>query len=59
MSIPDHVRDKCCQRSDPAFSEIISLTLRFVVPTDASGPSILAKVLERFPVERIGEREAA
>ncbi|MBN9567028.1 MAG: strawberry notch family protein [Alphaproteobacteria bacterium] len=41
------------------FSEIISWKLRFFVPTDAAGPSILAKVLERFPVERIGEREAA
>jgi hypothetical protein len=26
------------------------------VPTDASGPAILAKVLERYPVERIAER---
>lgn len=29
------------------------------VPTDATGAAILAKVLERYPVERIGEREAA
>jgi hypothetical protein len=29
------------------------------VPTDASGVGVLGKVLERFPVERIGEREAA
>ena len=26
---------------------------------DASGAGVLAKVLERYPVERIGEREAA
>jgi len=41
------------------FSEIISWKLRFFVPTDATGPAILGKVLERFPVERVGEREAA
>ena len=41
------------------FHEIISWKLRMFVPTDASGPAILAKVLERYPVERIGEREAA
>ena len=41
------------------FHEIISWTLRMFVPTDASGPAILAKVMDRYPVERIGEREAA
>jgi hypothetical protein len=29
------------------------------VPTDASGPAILAKVLERYPLERIADRAAA
>jgi hypothetical protein len=29
------------------------------VPTDTTGATILAKVLERYPVERVGEREAA
>ena len=29
------------------------------VPTDASGVAILAKVLERYPIERIADREAA
>jgi hypothetical protein len=29
------------------------------VPADASGSAILAKVLERYLIERIGEREAA
>ena len=53
----DAMRDRL--RAYGLFSEIISWKLRFFVPTDASGPSILAKVLERFPVERIGEREAA
>jgi hypothetical protein len=29
------------------------------VPTDASGAEILARVLERYAIERVGEREAA
>jgi protein strawberry notch len=29
------------------------------VPTDATGVAVLARVIERYPVERIGEREAA
>ncbi|OOY28464.1 methylase [Thioclava sp. L04-15] len=41
------------------FSEIISWKLRFFVPVDASGPEIIGKLLDRFPVERIGERVAA
>ena len=41
------------------FHEIISWKLRMFVPTDASGGGVLAKVLERYPIERIGERAAA
>ena len=41
------------------FSEIISWKLRFFVPTDAQGPAIIDKLFDRWPVERIGEREAA
>ncbi|WP_028034382.1 strawberry notch-like NTP hydrolase domain-containing protein [Chelativorans sp. J32] len=41
------------------FHEIISWKLRMFVPIDAAGPAVLAKVLDRWPVERIGEREAA
>ena len=41
------------------FSEIISWKLRFFVPVGASGPEITARLLDRFQVERIGEREAA
>jgi hypothetical protein len=29
------------------------------VPTDTSGAEVLARVLDRYPVERVGEREAA
>lgn len=46
-------------RSYGLFSEIISWKLRFFVPVGASGPEITARLLDRFPVERIGEREAA
>ena len=41
------------------FHEIISWKLRMFVPTDARGPAILAKVIDRYPIERVGEREAA
>ena len=53
----DTMRDRL--RAYGLFHEIISWKLRMFVPTDASGPAILAKVLGRFPVERIGEREAS
>ena len=41
------------------FSEIISWKLRFFVPVDATGPTVLGKLLDTFPVARISEREAA
>jgi len=41
------------------FTEIISWKLRFFVPIDTSGPAILGKLLDTFPIERISEREAA
>lgn len=41
------------------FSEIISWKLRMFVPIDASGAAVLAKLLDHYPVERTGEREAA
>ncbi|KRB29847.1 methylase [Mesorhizobium sp. Root695] len=45
--------------ADGLFHEIISWKLRMFVPTDAHGSSVLAKVLQRYPVQRVGEREAA
>jgi sulfate adenylyltransferase subunit 1 (EFTu-like GTPase family) len=39
------------------FSEIISWKLRFFVPISASGPEILAKLLQVWPISRISERE--
>jgi hypothetical protein len=41
------------------FTEIISWKLRMFVPTDADGAEVLAKVLDRYAIERIAEREAA
>ena len=53
----DTMRDRL--RAYGLFSEIISWKLRMFVPTDATGAGVLAKVLGHYPVERIGEREAA
>nr|WP_246756377.1 strawberry notch family protein [Bradyrhizobium neotropicale] len=53
----DTMRDRL--KAYGLFHEIISWKLRMFVPTDASGAGVLAKVLERYPIERIGEREAA
>lgn len=41
------------------FTEIISWKLRFFVPADAPGIAVLGRLLETYPLERIGEREAA
>ncbi|MCA6111807.1 strawberry notch-like NTP hydrolase domain-containing protein [Bradyrhizobium cenepequi] len=53
----DTMRDRL--RTYGLFSEIISWKLRMFVPVDASGVGVLAKLLECYPIERIGVREAA
>jgi hypothetical protein len=53
----DTMRDRL--KAYGLFHEIISWKLRMFVPTDAGGVDVLARVLDRYPVERIGEREAA
>ncbi|MEO3434483.1 strawberry notch family protein [Inquilinus sp. CAU 1745] len=53
----DTMRDRL--RAYGLFHEIISWKLRMFVPTGSGGPAILAKVLERYPVQRVAEREAA
>ena len=53
----DTMRDRL--KAYGLFGEIISWKFRLFVPTDESGASVLAQLLERFPVERIAEREAA
>jgi len=40
-------------------SEIIAWKLRLFVPTGASGPEILAGLMERHPIVRIADRVAA
>ncbi|MGY4467450.1 hypothetical protein ACVWWK_003159 [Bradyrhizobium sp. LB9.1b] len=57
IRLPDAMRDRL--RAYGLFGEIISWKLRMFVPADASGARVLAKVLDTYPVERIGEREAA
>jgi predicted RNA methylase len=41
------------------FHEIIAWKLRMFVPTDSSGMAVLARILDRFPLIRVGERGAA
>ncbi len=41
------------------FTEIISWKLRFFVPVDASGVTVLEKLLDTYAIERLSEREAA
>jgi predicted RNA methylase len=53
----DTMRDRL--RAYGLFGEIISWKLRFFVPVDATGPAILAKVLECYPIARITDRAAA
>ncbi|SKA24881.1 strawberry notch family protein [Consotaella salsifontis] len=53
----DTMRDRL--KAYGLFGEIISWKFRLFVPTDASSAAVLARLLERFPVERIAEREAA
>jgi hypothetical protein len=53
----DTMRDRL--KAYGLFHEIISWKLRMFVPTDATGVAVLARVLDRYPVEHIGEREAA
>jgi hypothetical protein len=39
-------------------SEIITWKLRLFVPTNSSGPAILAELMERYPVTRVADRAA-
>jgi predicted RNA methylase len=48
-----------CLSAYGLFHEIISWKLRMFAPTDATGPAIVAKVLERYPLSRVVARVAA
>jgi hypothetical protein len=52
----DQMRDRLSAYG--LFHEIISWKLRMFVPTDATGTAILAKLLDRYPLERIADRAA-
>jgi hypothetical protein len=41
------------------FHEIIAWKLRLFVPTDAQGPDVLAKLMERYHLQRVADREVA
>ncbi|SEE66113.1 C-terminal domain on Strawberry notch homologue [Rhizobiales bacterium GAS188] len=53
----DTMRDRL--RAYGLFHEIISWKLRMFVPTDANGVAVLTKLLERYPIKRVADREAA
>ena len=53
----DVMRDRL--RAYGLFAEIISWKLRMFVPSDVRGVEVLSRVLDHYPIERIGEREAA
>ena len=57
LGFTDTMRDRL--ETYGLFHEIISWKLRMFVPTDANGVEVLAKVLDRHPIERLGQREAA
>ncbi len=52
----DLMRDRL--RAYGLFGEIISWKLRMFVPTDATGVEALARLLERYPLKRVSEKEA-
>ncbi len=41
------------------FTEIISWKLRFFVPVDAGGVTVLGRLLDAYAIERLSEREVA
>ncbi len=45
-------------KADGLFSEIIAWKLRLFVPTDGAGPAVIAKVMARYPLTRILNKEA-
>jgi hypothetical protein len=53
----DQARERL--KADGLFSEIIAWKLRLFVPTDASGVAVIARLLERHPLLRLLNREAA
>jgi hypothetical protein len=57
VGFTDAIRDRLTVYG--LFHEIIAWKLRMFVPTDERGIKVLAKVLERYSLQRIAEREGA
>ncbi|CAM5593732.1 Strawberry notch helicase C domain-containing protein OS=Sphingobium scionense OX=1404341 GN=GGQ90_003986 PE=4 SV=1 [Sphingobium scionense] len=53
----DTMRDRL--KAMGLISEIISWKLRLFVPTGSDSPTVLARLLDRYPLQRVGERHAA
>ncbi|WIW50690.1 strawberry notch family protein (plasmid) [Bradyrhizobium sp. 62B] len=51
------IRDRL--RSLGVFAELISCRLRMLVPVDTRGDEVLARLLARFPLTGVSDREAA
>jgi predicted RNA methylase len=46
-------------KSAGLISEIVSWKLRLFVPVGAEGPTILARLMERYPLQKVADRHAA
>jgi hypothetical protein len=46
-------------KSAGLISEIVSWKLRLFVPTGADGADVLARLMERYPLQRVAERSPA
>ena len=57
IGFTDSMRDRLTAYG--LFHEIIAWNLRMFVPTDERGAAVLARLMERYPPQRIAEREGA
>jgi hypothetical protein len=57
ISFTDAMRDRLTAYG--LFHEIIAWKLRMFVPTDERGSEALARLMDRYPLQRIAEREGA
>ena len=57
VGFTDSIRDRLTVYG--LFHEIIAWKLRMFVPTDERGAGVLARLMERYPLQRIAEREGA
>ena len=57
VGFTDAMRDRLS--ANGLFHEIIAWKLRMFVPTDERGAEVLARLMDRYPLQRIAEREGA